>query len=285
MQGDHRRIKKNDFFKSDKFFFLILTLFLLFFNFNALKVRITDLNYWDESQYIIFGKLLMQGDFPVFSWSPFTAFFFGLLYLPFHGTANWLPLVATLGRFIIYLLLLLSAYLVGREIKFIPSKFAIFGMALVYPVMVPMLKFQSDALFAVNSAFALWQLLRFINAEQEKNLWLASLFVGFSALTRNDGLILFLVFLFFVLFLLKTPNINLKRKLAASIMPFAALLLGYILLYGLTTGSFNMGTKERTWGAFRQGQYFIYGDQADCAANQLRFSTPFATIRKPTLLD
>ena len=91
-------------FPSEKSVFLLLITILLFFNFNDLSVRITDISYWDEAQYIMFGQGLAQGKPPPFSWSPFTSIFFAILYLPFQSTGNWLPIVATIGRIIIYLI-------------------------------------------------------------------------------------------------------------------------------------------------------------------------------------
>ena len=256
-------------FSSEKTTFLLLVAILLFFNLNDLSVRINEINYWDEAQYIMFGRAFVLGTLPSFSWSPFTSAFFALLYLPFTSTGNWLPIVATLGRVIIYILLFLSLYLISKEIEEIPWTAAIFGMALVSPAMVSILKFQSDALFAVNSAFSLWQVLQYRRTGQKKNLWLASFFSGLAALTRNDGLILYIAFLFIVLFIIKNEELKLKHKLIASIIPFASLFLGYLILYAIVTGNFYVGTKERSWGAFRQGQYFIYGDNELCQTNQL----------------
>jgi len=142
-------------------------------------------------------------------------------------------------------------------------------MALVYPAMVSILKFQSDALFGVNSAFVLWQVLRYRNTHDEKHIWLASLFGGFAALTRNDGLVLFIAFLFIILFVIKNKNLKFWRKIVASVIPFIAIVIGYLAIYGMVTGSFEIGTKRRTWGAFRQGQYFIYGNDESCQTNQL----------------
>ncbi|MEN8242866.1 MAG: hypothetical protein ABFS17_13170 [Chloroflexota bacterium] len=248
---------------------LLLALVLLAFNFDALTVRITEINYWDEANYIIRGRALTQGTLPEFSWSPLTTSFFALLYLPFASQGNWLPAVASIGRVIIFLLSFLSLYLVAREVKLVPWPAAVFGVALVYPAMVSMLKFQSDALFAVLSGFALWQLLRYRNTLKEASIWYASSFLGLAALTRNDGLILFGVFLLIVLIVIKNGGVPLKRKLTAGIAPFFGLLLGYLLIYAAVTGDFYLGTKQRTWVAFMQGQYFIYGDDHTCEGAQL----------------
>ncbi len=142
-------------------------------------------------------------------------------------------------------------------------------MALVYPAMVEMLKFQSDALFAVTSAFSLWQVLRYRKTRAEKNLWLASFFCGLAVLTRNDGLILYVAFLFIILFVIKNKEVGFWLKIVGSAVPFITLVAGYLLIYGLIVGSFDVGTKRRSWGAFRQGQYFIFGKDDACQKNQL----------------
>ena len=104
---------------------------------------------------------------------------------------------------------------------------------------------------------------------QARSLWSASIFIGLAALTRNDGMILYAAFLLIVLLVIKNEQLSLKHKLAASILPFAGLVLGYLLVYALVTGNFQVGTKERTWVAFMQGQYFIYPDDPDCLNTQL----------------
>jgi uncharacterized membrane protein len=248
---------------------LLSALALVLINFDDLAVRITEINYWDEAQYIIRGREWVHGTLPEFSWSPLTSGFFALLYLPFRSQANWLPAAATIGRVIIYLLSFLSLVLIAREIKAIPWPAAVVGLALVYPAMVAMLKFQSDAIFAVVSGFGLWQLLRYRNTLNERSIWYASLFCGLAALTRNDGLILFGVFILIVFLVIKNGELSFKRKLAASMLPFFGLLLSYLLLYAAFTGNFFLGTKERTWVAFTQGQYFIYGKVDSCETAQL----------------
>ena len=90
---------------SRRLLILILAgLIVFFFAYDELIVRIDDINQWDEANYIIRGRSLVQGEMPEFSWSPFTAAFFAILYLPFQQVGNWLPTVASLGRVIIYLL-------------------------------------------------------------------------------------------------------------------------------------------------------------------------------------
>lgn len=256
--------------ESKEFLIPLLFLILLFFNLNELLVRMDEINYWDEAQYVIRGKNLLQGLLPTFAWSPFTTGFFALLYLPFKSMGNWLPMVASAGRILIYLVLFLSVYLLNREMQVLSIPGAVWGMVMIYPVSVAILKFQSDALFAVNSAFALWLLFRYRKTGAERYLWLTSMVLGFAALTRNDGLILFLVFLFLVFFVIQQDAVTIARKLAGSILPFAGMVLGYLLIYAWATGSFYMGTAQRTWVAFTQGQYFIFPDDPACQTNQLQ---------------
>ncbi len=271
MQKTINRLKDFRFsFSDNKFTFVFFLLILLFFSFNDLVVRIIDISYSDETLYIMFGQELAEGIMSPFSWSPFTSMFFALLYLPFKSTVNWLPLVATLGRIIIYILLFLSLYLIAQETNEISWSGAVFGVALVYPAMVSILSFQSDALFAACSAFSLWQILQYRKTKAEKNIWLASAFSGLAALTRNDGLILYVAFLFIIIFVIQNRDISFIRKITASLIPFTVIVFGYLLIYGAVTGSFDMGTKKRAWGAFRQGQWFVYGNDENCQTNQLR---------------
>lgn len=246
-----------------------LLLIVIFFNFDNLAVQITDINYWDEASYINRGREWVQGTLPEFSWSPLTSGLFALIYLPLQHTANWLPIAASIGRIVIFAAMSLAIYLLAKEIKDIAWPTAILGVIFSLPIMVRILKFQSDALFAALAAFALWQVLKYRNSGRQKHLWGTSFFLGLAALARNDGLILFAFFLVLILLIKTEQFLPLWQKLLAALLPFVLLVGGYLLFYGISTGSFYMGTVNRTWVAFAQGQYFIYGDTSSCDGNQL----------------
>jgi hypothetical protein len=89
------------------------------------------------------------------------------------------------------------------------------------------------------------------------------LFIGLAALSRNDGLIQFVVFLVAAFVLVRSLKFN-WRGLASAVIPFAIVVGGYVLLYGAATGDFNMYTKERSYTAFQQGQSIDYKKDQSC---------------------
>jgi hypothetical protein len=169
----------------------------------------------------------------------------------------WLIHSCTIGRFFLFTLMWLSAYLVAKQLSHLSHPFIMIALLLISPALTYLLPNPSDALFAVMSAFALWQVLSFYNEKKLKHVWLASLFVGLSALSRNDGLILFCIFIILVVFL-SIPIKRFKTSLVAGVLPFAVLVGGYFVLHGLVSGVFKPGIIERTYMAFEQGQGFAY---------------------------
>lgn len=53
-------------------------------------------------------------------------------------------------------------------------------------------------------------------------------------------------------------------------LPFGLLVGGYFLLYGAVTGDFSLGTRERSYVAFQQGQAIDYQKDPSCTEKWLR---------------
>jgi hypothetical protein len=128
---------------------------------------------------------------------------------------------------------------------------------LVSPFVTGFLSFPSDPLFAALAALSLWQLLGYYHARENKRLWASSAFMGLAALARNDGLILFFILVGLSLFL-GVQTRQWRGVLAATLIPFATLVGGYVLFYGLRTGHFELGTLQRTYENFEAGQQVIF---------------------------
>lgn len=238
--------------------------------------NLSDIGMFDESLYINSGRVLVEdGNIPEYAWNPLVACLYAITYIPVQKTTFWLIHSCTIGRFILFGLLWLSAYLVAKQLSSLGHPLVMIIFVLVSPALTYLLGNQSDALFAAMSAFALWQVLSFRNEKKIKHLWFASLFVGLSALARNDGLILFFSFLILALFL-SIPIRRLGTALIASVIPFVIIVGGYITLYSLITGKFEFGTMRRTYWAFEQGQGFAYGYSAADGQIETRrlFGTP-----------
>lgn len=223
--------------------------------------NLSEIGPWDESFYINSGRLLIEGEagsrLPQYASNPLEAFLYSITYLPVRNTDFWLVHSCTIGRFILFGFLWLSAYLVAKQLSYLSHPFIMVVLLLATPALKYLLRNPSDAQCTALSAFALWQVLSWYHHKKIKHLWLASLFLGFAALSRSDGLILFFIFIVIAVLI----SVSMKRigaALVASIIPFVMMVGGYVLIYGLITGQFELGIAKRTYTAFEQGQGFAY---------------------------
>lgn len=249
----------------DKGFLAILGTFIfhLFLVAMELLPTLRDINLWDEAVYINTGKLFVEGQLTPYFRNPLVGILYALTYLPFQSSPFWLVKSATLGRVILFGLLWLSAALVGRRFEKWVSSYTVIGFLVVFPLLTEILVNPSDALFAAMSAFGLWQFLGYFDQRRPSNLLWTSVFIGLVALARNDGLLLFFIYLILVVLV----SLKTERKLftfAAAILPFLAVVGGYLLIYGLVTGEFVFGTSDRTYVAFQQGHMFVYESYGEC---------------------
>lgn len=219
--------------------------------------RLSDLNAWDEAAMIASGPGLLQGGWPIFADNPLLALFYALTYLPFRSSPLWMVYSADLGRFLLFSLLWLGTAQVARHLSRFAPPVAMLGFLFVMPMSLEMLRFPSDPLFASLAALAFAQLIAYHNTRERRHAWLASLFVGLSALARNDGLVLFPI-LVILLLVLSLPSKDWWRTLLAGVVPFVALVGGYVLFCGLQTGNFRLGTMERTYDNFESGQAAVF---------------------------
>ncbi len=256
-----------------------------FLVFNVFLPSLRDLNFWDEAVYLNTGRLLAEGELPSFARNPLIGALYGLAYLPFRSAPLWMGQVAAIGRVILFALMWWGCYLAAREFGRFAPALATAGFLLVFPVLPEVLVNPSDALFAAMSGFAFWQTARFYNTREVRNLWGASFFVGLAALSRNDGLLLFPIFLVLAFGISRRaaqgqavpgearrygPAGSKFSWVIAAALPFALLVGGYFLLYGAVTGDFSLGTRERSYVAFQQGQAIDYQKDPSCTEKWLR---------------
>lgn len=243
----------------------LFLLFSIFLAYNSLSLTLREINFWDEAVYLNTGRSLFLGDLPPFSRNPLIGVFYALTYLPFSASHYWMTQSAMLGRFLLFTLMWTSGYLVAREAtekKTLPYVFA--ALLIFSPILVEIVVNPSDALFSAMSAFALWQLLRFFHHRRAEALTKTSFFLGLSALSRNDGLVLFAIFIFIVILLAYKNTEKWKLALSAT-LPFLALVVGYLLLFGAISGSAELDTAKRTYVAFLQGHAIDYQhSDSDC---------------------
>ena len=240
--------------------FFVLNVFLVF---PVFFPNLSNMDMFDESIYINIGRHLTEGNLPTYAWNPLVAFLYALAYIPVQTSPYWLIHCSTIGRFALFGLLWLSSHLIAKLISPLSHPLIMIVILLVSPVLTSLLRNPSDALFAAMSGLAFWQFLSFYNNKKIRHLGLSSVFVALAALSRNDGLILFLTFIILSV-LLSKPVKRVSTSLAACIIPFAIIVGGYVLLYGLFTGSFKFGTAERAYFAFEQGQEVPYRNLNFC---------------------
>jgi hypothetical protein len=243
-------------------FFFIMHLFLIY---PSLMPSLQDLGPFDEMIYINGGRLLAQGELPLFSYNPLVTLLYAITYFPYQASPFWIVYSATLGRLVLFSLCWLTMYLIARELSEYAPPLIVAGLLLVSPLLTDLLHNPSDALFAGISGIALWQYLRFSRSKNIRYLWLTSLFLGLASLSRSDGLVLFPIVLFLSLLSTFKENRSIRelgRTALASAVPFALLVGGYVFLYGAVTGNFDTGTASRSYLAFEQGQPLIYTPEA-----------------------
>ncbi len=244
---------------------IVLLAFVVNFvlSFSALFPNLSDITGFGEAAYINNGKKLVEGVLTPFGYSPLSSFLYAATYLPVQNSPYWLIYSCTGGRLLLFGLLWTSAYLVAKSQSRLASPYVVIVFLLVSPALVQLIVHGSHALFAAMSAFGLWQVLLFYESRHTRHLMVASVFVGLAVLARSgEGLILFSVLvLFSVLFerRLKTRHACLR----ASLLPFAAIVVGYILAYRILAGSFDLGMAEYSYFTFEQGHGLAHQAEYD----------------------
>ena len=213
----------------------------------------SDINAWDDAEYMNEGRELTQGKLPLFTVNPLVAGLYAVAYLPVQASPYWLIHTCSIGRFVTFSLLWLAAYLVAGQLSELAIPFIMIALLVMSPALVRLVDNGSNALFTAMSDFALWQMLTFLRTRSVKHLWLGSLFLGLAALSRNEGPVLFLIYLGVALVPCLRGGI-VRKGIVACVVPFTALVGGYVLLYGLQTGHFESGNSKRAYQAFEQGQ-------------------------------
>lgn len=239
--------------------FLFQILFMLYRFIPTLQ----DINLWDEAIYINAGRDLVNGILTPVEWNPFVSIFYAFTYLPFKTSPYWMMQSAAVGRVLLFSLMWLGSYLIAKPINRLLHPLVMVGLLFSTTVLTDILDNPTDALFAAMSGFAFWKLISYYATRDEKQLGWVSCFLGLAALSRNDGLILFIIFILFSLFFLRSSNKKIQHLLY-TVLPFLFFVFGYFLMYGLVTGNFIFGTKERSYIAFEQGQAELYQESESC---------------------
>jgi hypothetical protein len=219
--------------------------------------RLSDVNLWDEAQYVDQGRSLRQdGHLPKISRSPATAVFHAATTAVFSGSTQWLLFSVRLGRVILALLLCLSFQVffraAGHGLKDWHASVLLAGT----PVLDGILTNTSNALYAILACCTVIALLRLPRTGRLRDLALPGALAGCAALTRADGFFLFAVVAIPAVLLLRP-----QRRLAAVAMTALSFLAVTGVAYvgaGVTSSTWAVGINDRSYVAFRQGHYFTY---------------------------
>jgi hypothetical protein len=244
-----------------------LNFFLVFQHFLP---NLAEINAWDEADYVHFGKFFVEGQWPPLSWSPLSALFYGSFYFFLEETPFWFLTSITAGRVTMFVLLWLAIYLVAKELTNIINPLIVIGITFISPLFIDILSNPSDGFFAAISCFAFWQLLSFYNRRKKSHIVGLSIFIGLAGLLRNDGLILIISIFPIIFFLAKTSRIPTLSWLPNLTLPFLIIVGGYILLFWVVRGTFEIGTGTRSYIAFVQGHELVYIKEEDCPFSNLK---------------
>ena len=194
----------------------------------------------------------MEGVAPRISQNPLIGVLYGATYLPVQNSPYWLIHSATLARLALFALLWSGAMLVARKLGNVKRLELTALLLLVTPCLWLILENSSDALFAAMACYAFYFLLRHKESAGRRDLLFSSVFVALSALSRNDGFVLFAVFMALAIFMNLKPK-EMLRRVGLAAAPFAVIIGGYALFFGAASGDFEFGVGKRTYTAFEQG--------------------------------
>ncbi len=225
---------------------------------------LSEVGPYDEALYIHNGRMLAEGQPPLYAYNPLGAFLYAGLSHLFQDSPFWLVLAAGLGRFILFCLLWVSCWLVARSMLQLENPWFMMGLLFISPAPLILIRNSSYALFSGFSALAFWQAVMFFRQKKLFHLVGASFLVGMAALSRNDGLFLIIILILAGLMIHGSrhfPKSNFKRVifiLMASLLPFVMVVGGYLSFYARATGNYALGTKVRAYSAFRAAQGKVY---------------------------
>ncbi len=215
-----------------------------------------EINAWDEAGYVNSGRTLLEGQWPGVSGSPLVAVLYAITSFAYLDSPFWLVHSTSLGRILLFALVWLGSYAVARRLNGTARPLFMVGILFVGALVVSLLSFPSDPLYVGFAALGLASAMAYLSGGRMKHLGLASLFIGLAALSRNDGLVLGVALILASPFLTRAPQSR-WRATRVAIGPFALLIGGLLLFFGLRIGDFRLGTLERTYDNFEAGHQVI----------------------------
>lgn len=227
-----------------------------------------EINAFDEAKYIESGRLLLRGEIRNLSWGPIVALLYAPLHLIFSNSPDWFVLEARSGRLILFALLWLSTYQLGRQLRSWINPFVLMGSLFVSTSLIGVLSNQSDAIFTAFSALSLSQILAFRHNLNLKHVWLGSLFLSLAILARFEGILLLPIYLGLCLWLGRRE----RDPWTIAIRFFLpAIVVGsiYLVSFWSSTGSIDLGVQGKSWDSFEVNQPLPDGSNENQAQREL----------------
>lgn len=224
----------------------------------ALMPSFGGINPYDEAKYIVSGDQLLHLQVRDLAWGPLVAVFYAPIDLVFGQNPDWFMLEAWAGRVVLFALLWLTTFLVGRELAPDLEPMVLAGLLFVSVPFIGVIANQSDALFASFAALALAALLRFRHSGSKRALLLGSVCVGLAMLSRAEAILLLGVYPVLAV------GIGFKRPgrlstIGASLLPALVMVALYIGAFRLSTGGFNLGMGSKAYDSFETNQSVTTG--------------------------
>ena len=227
----------------------------------SLTPHLTDIGMFDESSYVEMGRTLEPTKLPALDETPLTALFYAITYLPVQNSDFWLIHSCTIGRFVLFALLWISAYLLAKRTPEIPTPLIMIGLLFLSPAVKSLIINGNHALFTAISTFALAEIIAFYRWKELRSLWFASVLVSLAILTRmGEGAFLLIGFMT-IATVLGILFRRLSAALSAAILPVVVIVGGFLFMSYWSTGKFPLGTGEYLYGTFEQGHALAHGDQ------------------------
>ncbi len=219
------------------------------------------INVFDEVQFVDSGRRLAAGELPDLAGYPLLSVLYLVPYLLTWQAELWVLPAAALGHLAIWVLLWAAVLLLGRELArrdrlgvpgLLPA--LLFGAA---PSAGLLMQNSSDGLFVALSVLSFARLSAWERTQGARPLMGASFLLGLAALARNDGVLLLGVVTALAAHLGRRRG-GALRAAALSALPAAGVLLSWFGLQAAVTGRIELGSRERLYLAFEQGQGVAY---------------------------
>jgi hypothetical protein len=235
--------------------------------------RFDEVNQFDEANYVNSGRLLVEhGRVPVLAQNPLLAVFYGALYAVVGSSPSWFVLAVAVGRILLAALIWFGAVSLSMTLGGSVAAAITTVFLLITPAVTSLVENSSDALFAGLSALALRQTVASglsalapqhtvasTDRSALRHLVVASMCVALAALSRNDGFVLFPLFLALAV----AGAGRIRTRLLAAAWPFLAIVVGYLVIRALVLGNLEdvASLKWRSYMAFEQGQGVVFADR------------------------